>query len=165
MIAILEVSLSRRPFLMNDRMDASPVHAEPSQTDLEHLQLLGIFHYIVGGMMMLFSCFFIIHLVMGLVLAFNPQGFGPHRHDLREMQMEMFFGLLMAGFAASAILAGWTLGGLMIYSGTCLRKHRRRMFSQIMAGIVCMFMPFGTVLGVFTIVVLQRDSVRRLYGR
>jgi hypothetical protein len=34
-----------------------------------------------------------------------------------------------------------------------------------MAGIACVFMPFGTVLGVFTIIVLMRDSVRRLFGR
>jgi hypothetical protein len=33
-----------------------------------------------------------------------------------------------------------------------------------MAGFACLFMPFGTLLGVFTIIVLQRDSVRRLYG-
>jgi hypothetical protein len=33
-----------------------------------------------------------------------------------------------------------------------------------MAGVACMFMPFGTVLGVFTIVVLLRDSVKELFG-
>lgn len=145
-------------------MNESPVRPEPDPTDLEHLQLLGIFHYVVGGLMMLFSCFFLIYLVMGLVIAFNPEGFGPNRHQPGDREMQMFFGLMMAAFAACAIFSGWTMGGLTIYSGSCLRKHRRRMFSQIIAGIACLFMPFGTVLGVFTILVLQRDSVRRLYG-
>lgn len=36
------------------------------------------------------------------------------------------------------------------------------MFCLIMAGIACLFMPFGTVLGVFTIVVLTRESVREM---
>jgi hypothetical protein len=32
-----------------------------------------------------------------------------------------------------------------------------------MAGIECVFMPFGTVLGVFTLVVLTRPSVKPLF--
>jgi len=34
-----------------------------------------------------------------------------------------------------------------------------------MAGVECMFMPFGTVLGVFTIIVLMRPSVKEIFGR
>jgi hypothetical protein len=37
-------------------------------------------------------------------------------------------------------------------------------FCLVMAGVACMFMPFGTVLGVFTIIVLLRDSVKELFG-
>jgi hypothetical protein len=33
-----------------------------------------------------------------------------------------------------------------------------------MAGINCIFIPIGTVLGVFTIIVLTRDSVKELFG-
>jgi hypothetical protein len=38
------------------------------------------------------------------------------------------------------------------------------MFCLVMAGIACIFMPFGTALGVLTIIVLMRDSVRELFG-
>jgi hypothetical protein len=33
-----------------------------------------------------------------------------------------------------------------------------------MAAIACMLMPFGTVLGVFTIIVLMRPSVKELFA-
>jgi hypothetical protein len=33
-----------------------------------------------------------------------------------------------------------------------------------MAAVECLFMPFGTVLGIFTIVVLNRDSVKPLFA-
>jgi len=143
---------------MND--PAAP--PQPDPTDLEHLQLLGIFHYIVGGLMLLFSCFFIIHLVLGLVMLFAPQSF--HGSKGEPSPPPLFLGIVFAAVGGAGLLTGWTLGGLTIYSGRCLQKHRRRVFSQIMAGIACLFMPFGTVLGIFTILVLQRDSVRRLYG-
>ena len=42
---------------------------QQSNADTEHLKLLSIFHYVVGGMAVLFACFPIIHLVIGLFLA------------------------------------------------------------------------------------------------
>jgi hypothetical protein len=34
-----------------------------------------------------------------------------------------------------------------------------------MAALACMLAPFGTVLGVFTIIVLMRESVRVAFGQ
>ncbi len=39
------------------------------------------------------------------------------------------------------------------------------MFCLVMACVACLFMPFGTVLGVFTIIVLARPSVQTLFSR
>jgi hypothetical protein len=33
-----------------------------------------------------------------------------------------------------------------------------------MACIECLFIPFGTILGVFTIIVLSRESVKTLFS-
>ena len=37
-------------------------------------------------------------------------------------------------------------------------------FCLVMGAVACMFMPVGTVLGVFTIVVLMKPSVKELFG-
>jgi hypothetical protein len=37
----------------------------------QHLQLLVIFHYIVGGLAAFFACFPLIHLTIGLVMVFG----------------------------------------------------------------------------------------------
>ena len=36
-------------------------------------------------------------------------------------------------------------------------------FHYVVAGIECIFMPFGTVLGVLTLLVLMRPSVKALF--
>jgi uncharacterized membrane protein HdeD (DUF308 family) len=54
-------------------------------------------------------------------------------------------------------------GILNLISGLCLRSRKGRTFSLVVAGINCLHIPLGTVLGVFTIIVLIRDSVRELY--
>ncbi|MCX6922874.1 MAG: hypothetical protein NT154_06635 [Verrucomicrobia bacterium] len=38
------------------------------------------------------------------------------------------------------------------------------MFSLMIGGLNCLQIPFGSALGVFTIIVLSRDSVRDLYN-
>ena len=62
-------------------------------------------------------------------------------------------------------MAVWFLGSglLNLISGLYIRVRRHRTFSIIVGGINCLHMPLGTMLGVFTIVVLMRDSVRELY--
>lgn len=52
----------------------------------------------------------------------------------------------------------------IILSGRFLQQRKHYWFSFVLACIACAFMPFGTVLGVFTIIVLSRDSVKAFYG-
>jgi hypothetical protein len=53
---------------------------------------------------------------------------------------------------------------LNVLSGLFLRQKRHRVFSLIIGALDCLQIPFGTALGVFTIIVLGRESVRDLYS-
>ena len=37
-------------------------------------------------------------------------------------------------------------------------------FCFVMAALACAFFPFGTILGIFTIVVLVRPGVKEMFG-
>ena len=125
--------------------------------DSEHLKLLSIFHYVVAGLTALFACIPFIHFFMGLALA---TGAFPDTDP--EAQP---VGIFIMVFAGLFILAGWALAVLIAYAGRSLQTRRRYTYCLVMAGVECIFMPFGTVLGVFTIIVLMRDSVKELFGR
>ena len=56
-----------------------------------------------------------------------------------------------------------TLAALIFATGRCIARRRRYMFCLVMAGVECTFMPMGTVLGIFTIIVLIRESVKQLF--
>ena len=46
-----------------------------------------------------------------------------------------------------------------------LARRRRYLYCLILAGVMAATcMPFGTVLGVFTIIVLMRPSVKQAFG-
>jgi hypothetical protein len=124
--------------------------------DQEHLDLLAIFHYVLAGMTALLACLPLIHLTIGIVfLVANFDGpNAPPR----------VIGLLMVIFAGFFILVGWTLALLILLAGRRLKRRAAWNFCLVVAAIECIFMPFGTVLGVFTIIVLSRKSVKELFG-
>ena len=131
--------------------------------DLEHLRLLSIFHYVLAGIGALFSCFPILHLVFGLVMCFAPEVF-EHGPEL-DLAMTRIFALVLVAIPAVIILTGWTIAFCIFLAGRYLVGRRHYTFCLVMAGIICLFMPFGTVLGVLTIIVLVRPSVKSLFDQ
>lgn len=121
--------------------------------DEQYLKLLSVFHYVVGGLAACFACIPLIHLSIGIAMLVGAIDDAPE-----------FVGALLVLIAMFAMLIGWTLAVFIIIAGRCLAKRKRYMFCLVMAAISCIFMPFGTVLGVFTIIVLMRPSVKELFA-
>lgn len=129
------------------------------QQDQEHLKLLSIFHYVVGGLAGVFAMVPIFHLLLGLVFILAPS----------EFQSEgdcapAFIGWFFVVFAGAFIAMGLAFAASVIIAGRFLAQRCHYLYCLVMAGIECIFLPFGTVLGVFTIVVLMRESVKALFG-
>ncbi|MHC4625251.1 MAG: hypothetical protein ACYS4W_15255 [Planctomycetota bacterium] len=124
--------------------------------DEQYLKLLSIFHYVVGGLTALFSCLPLLHIAMGIAMlcgAFDSKG-GPPK----------VFGLLFIVFPAVVMLCGWALSVCIVIAGRKLAQRKARIYCLVVAALECILMPFGTVLGVFTIVVLMKDSVQQLFS-
>ena len=124
---------------------------EPWSADLSHLRTLAICHYIWGAIVIVLSCMGLIHVTIGFAMAFSAKG------------SEAAMGVVFMIIGALIIAVGSTIGILNIVSGRGLVQHRYRVLSFVMAGINCSSFPLGTLLGVFTFVVLCRDSVRQMY--
>ena len=143
--------------------------------DADHLRLLAIFHYVYGGLAIAAGVGFgLLYITLGIIFLSDPQGMAasaasgggaatapapPPAATFETM------GRVFVGFGSGAALIGLTLGVLTIVSGRRMARRQSRMFSLVMAGVNCLSVPFGTALGVFTLVVLMRDSVRHLYAR
>ena len=128
--------------------------------DEDYLKLLSIFHYVAGGLTGFFSCIPIVHLLIGIVMLVAGVAGTPDNERLPFLIVGFVFTLV----AGLAILCGWTLAICMIISGRRLARRIHYKFCFVIACISCAFMPFGTVLGVFTIIVLVRPTVKELFG-
>lgn len=128
--------------------------------DEEQLKLLATFHYVVAALGAVFACFPLVHVALGLMMVLKPE-FMSEGH--RGSSPPAAFGYLFIVMGGMFILVGWAAAICTFISGRFLARRRKRMFSFVVAAVLCMFVPFGTILGVFTIIVLSRESVQRLY--
>ena len=126
--------------------------------DEEHLKLLAVFHYVLAGVAAFFACFPILHLLMGIAMlagAFKDgSGQGP----------PSFVGWMFIVMALVFITMGWAFAICLLIAGLQIAKRKHYLFCFVIAAFSCIFMPFGTVLGVFTIIVLMRPSVKELFS-
>ncbi len=126
--------------------------------DQEHLRLLSIFHFVVAGFAAMFACLPLIHLFFGIAFLTGRLEGTQGADDGGRL-----VGGVLVAVASVILLFGWTMVALLILAGRSLAKHRRYTYCLVIAAISCAFMPFGTILGVFTLIVLLRPSVKELF--
>jgi len=131
------------------------------KVDADHLKMLAIFHFVGTGLAVLGLLFLLVHYTFMHAVFTNPEMWKNQKQPM-PMPPEQIFTMMKWIYLAGAV---WFVssGVLNLISGLCLRARKGRTFSLVVAGINCLHIPLGTVLGVFTMVVLLRDSVRELY--
>lgn len=148
----------------------------PNAEDREHLSALSIGHYILAGVALLGGIPTLVFgiagaklidevgsdlsMAMGEITAqpgANPLGANPESmaDDLETLIMTMIVGGLVLAIVSAVHLA---LVGLKI------RQRQWWLFCYLTGWGECLMFPFGTILGIFTIIVLGRPSVKRLFG-
>jgi hypothetical protein len=65
------------------------------------------------------------------------------------------------------VLGAWMGASLVLnlLAAIYLRAKKHRIFCIVVAAWNCLHTPIGTVLGIFTIIVLARSSVRTMFDR
>jgi len=144
--------------------------------DEEHLRVLGILNYVASALFAFVVLSGIPFIVMVRSHRFaetferaraeaaadrtwgHAQGPVP---DVMVGHMEAFMLAFIGTWLAIAVLA--TV--LSFLNGRYLRSYRHPTFSTVVAVLQCLAVPLGTVLGVFTLIVLGRSTVQDAYAQ
>ncbi len=140
-----------------------PLFRDQRKADADHLKLLAVFHFVGAGLALLGLLFLSLHFLMMHEFLTNPKMWAGSKQAQPQMPPPAEFFAIFKWFYLLG--AAWFMasGILNLLSGLFLLTRKHRMFSMVVAGMNCVHMPLGTVLGVFTLVVLLRDSVREAY--
>ncbi len=149
---------------------------EPNAEDREHLSALSIGHFILAGVA-LFSG--IPTLVLAIAGASAVDELGQSMSilmgDVSGQQAADPFGggadamiQSVESLMVTAIVAGLVVALIstihLVVVGVKIRQRRWWTFCYLTGWGECLMFPFGTILGIFTIIVLGRPSVKKLFG-
>ena len=145
-----------------------PFYRDQRKVDADHLKLLSIFSYVSAGLALLGLLFIVFHYMMMHAMFSNPAIWQQNSPGMMRrtagppFDVQQFFQVFIWFYVAFGTW-GVAMALLNVVSGVFLGAHKHRTFSLIVAGLNCLRVPLGTVLGVFTFVVLLRESVVALY--
>lgn len=124
--------------------------------DLDHLKLLGILHTVWGVLAILFGLLFgIMYVGIGVATATS------NTTDESGMSSGTVGGILVV-LGIVFIVAATIYGILMYIAGAKLRKQRSYGFCFFVAILDLLGFP-SIILGIFTLIVLSRPTVKELF--
>ena len=130
----------------------------------EHLKLLAIFHWVVAAFALVMSLFSLIYIAMGLAVARGAFPFAPTDSHRAAPAPPEFVGWIFLGVGLVLLVCGLSFAVALAFAGVSLSHRQHWTYCMVMAGLACALFPFGTALGVFSIITLSRPEVRSLFG-
>jgi hypothetical protein len=125
--------------------------------DGEQLRLLALGYWIWGGFMALYALFIVGYFgLLGSVFLMIPNGSGD--------APPAFLGWIFIGAGVAVLVLVGALAALEIATGFWIHRRQHRVGSLVVAALLCPSIPFGTMVGVSTFVVLSRPTVKALFG-
>ena len=128
--------------------------------DQEHLNLLSIAYLVSAA---LSACFSLLGLAYAFMGAFFAAAIARMPATPGQAPPPAIMGWLFGLLGLSMFVFVLTIGGLKFLAYRRLKQRRSRILCMVVAGVCCLGVPYGTLLGIFTFVVLTRPSVVRLF--
>jgi hypothetical protein len=120
----------------------------------QYLRILAVGHYVLAGVVALFSLLWLIYIYFGQAML---------KGELEGEPAPPVVGIFMTAFGVVMLIFGVGFAVTLVIAGRMLEARRRFVFCLVVAGIACTLAPFGTTLGVFTILVLMRPEVKAVF--
>jgi hypothetical protein len=133
------------------------------QQDRQYLNLLVIFHFVLAGLTFFFGLCPLFGIAAGVFMLSGAMPMPPAGPGAGPApSTEWIAWMVIAEYSIFAIML-YGSGIMACLVGTFLRRRQRWTFCLVGSGILCLFVPLGTVLGIFTIIVLARESVKDVF--
>jgi hypothetical protein len=129
----------------------------------DRLRLLSVAFYISGAIGAVFVSFLLLHLVLFTGVSFIPESMWSTGKSAHQEAPPVIVFRIIAIVIFFIIISGWALGGLTAYAGRCIARRENRIFVLIMAGVNCIWIPYGTLLGIATFMLLTTPSAKHAF--
>ena len=126
----------------------------------KYLNILSVLHYVNAGYQIL-TFLFIFRYILAGGLGFIATLGNPER---AVYPSESFSSWGEVVLVVTLLIIWWGLITCLILTGRRLKTHKSHIFCMIVAGVECISFPFGTILGIFTLITLNQVSVKNIFA-
>jgi len=114
----------------------------------------------MAGFACLLPLFSLVYIGMGIMMLSGKLPSGPRA----TAHGALIGGYVFVGVGSVFFVMGVVGAILNVLAGRALARYERRTLCLVVAGLNCLHMPLGTLLGVFTLIGLARPSVQALFN-
>lgn len=152
---LVYLDVSQKESKLTDEADRQTI------IDDEHLKLLALGYMVSAAVSAFFSMIGLMYMGMGAffgeMISHMPAAANANQPP------PAFFGWLFGGIGLFIFLLMMGIAALKLRAAFLLKQRKGRTFCMVIAGLCCLGVPYGTLLGVFTFVVLGRRSVDHVF--
>lgn len=130
--------------------------------DEKQVTVLATIHYAYAVLLAIGALLWLMLFVAGIRTEFGP---APVTPSIYESPQQMSTGLILTLAGAMGLLSSALLVAVTIRAARGLETRTSRGFCIVVAAINSLTVPFGTVLGIATIVTLMRPGVVQLFDQ
>jgi hypothetical protein len=138
-------------------MTLPPYDARQQILDAEHLRLLRIGYIVAASVNSLMVLIGFLYIGMGAVVSSAI----PARGTRGALPFSPF--AFFAAFGAAFVIVGAALIALNLLTARAIRRRQGYVLCMISAALSCLGIPYGTLLGIATFVVLGRPHVKAMF--
>ena len=130
----------------------------PDRDPGDALDVLAYFHFAIGALAAMVSLIPAVYLFVSYSLI------DPATEPSAGVQAGESLPFAVVALAILALACGLGTGALLAAAGRFLQLRRRWAFCRAASIVGCLFVPFGTLLGATTLVILTRPEVRQQFS-
>ncbi|HOK94582.1 MAG TPA: hypothetical protein PK052_05995 [Anaerohalosphaeraceae bacterium] len=126
---------------------------ETETSNANYLETISILHYVLA--VLIYFKGLIAPFIIGIAAV--ALSHSPHDTNL--------FVLFLTFFAALLLILPLTciFGTLVLLAGRYISTRKYLVYCQIIAGLECLCVPLGTILGIFTLIQLTKPTVKATF--
>ena len=149
---------------MNDpyRYGQQPQIQIPTTDDDRNLGVLSILNYVYAGFIGMVGLFFTLYIVMGAFMV-GAGALDSAKGSGGGAVAGATIGGFFIVFGGAIVLIASILAALHIVSGRYLTKRKGHTFITVVACLSLLSMPFGTLLGIFTLILISKPHIKATF--
>jgi hypothetical protein len=141
-----------------------PGETRQSIIDEEHLRMLSVGYIVSAGVCTFISLFGLLYVLMGIMMSATLSHLPATAAKPVQEPPPAFIGWIFACIGLAIFLFAMGMAVAKFRAAWCIKHRKCRAFCMVVAGVSCLEFPYGAVLGVFSFIVLGRDSVVQLFA-